>query len=133
MQTSGLSAYHQPSCVSSKIRLGNKVKRKHIRLEYQGIYGDITKYISFSKPIDVHMREAVSDKYEDGPESINYTNDRGTLLFSLENYESYLDLGQDDLKEITLTHWLEYKGGTVTLVFSLMLILFMTPNLLLLC
>ena len=58
--------------------------------------------------------EVVLGEIGDGQqETINYPmfNDRGPSLFSLETYEQFQDMGQDDLLEITTSYWHIFKGG----------------------
>ena len=56
----------------------------------------------------------VMDKFEDGHEEIvDYPKyiDRGSVLFSLDYFEYFQEMGQDELKEIISDHWCQYKGG----------------------
>ena len=68
---------------------------------------------SIAKSADnLHInREVVSEENEDGPEFINYPThvDRGSVLFSLNYFDEYQDFSQDELREISRTHWTVYK------------------------
>ena len=61
---------------------------------------------------NLQYEDVVLLKDEDGCEKINYPIhiDRGFNLFSLDSYEEYLDLAQDELRDITSTFWGIYKG-----------------------
>ena len=54
----------------------------------------------------------VFEEDEDGFQLINYPIhiDRGFELFSQDNYEEYMDLAQDELRQILSTYWGVYKG-----------------------
>ena len=42
---------------------------------------------------------------------------RGATLFSMDNWEKFQELMEEDkLREITLDYWCEYKGGVFPLV-----------------
>ena len=58
----------------------------------------------------------VSDEIEHGHERITHSayTDRGPILFSLDQFEDYLDMGPDKLREITTSYWNIYKGGVIS-------------------
>ena len=58
-----------------------------------------------------NVREVVLKEDEDGFELVNYPThiDRGSVLFSLNMFDEYQDFSQDELREISRTHWGVYK------------------------
>ena len=82
-----------------------------------GLSSDIRKYFGNSHNIihstdNLQFEEVVFEEDEDGFQLINYPIhiDRGFELFSQDNYEEYMDLAQDELRQILSTYWGVYKG-----------------------
>ena len=116
------SAKHPSVGQLRKVKIYTKGSSKPKFMKNGTPYPDISRYFIRSKRSEQsdYDKEGggksvmVMDKFEDGQEEIvNYPKytDRGSILFSLDLFEHFQEMGQDEIKEIISDHWCQYKGG----------------------